>query len=181
MKLHAGLCTVILALTGVVLSGCSGEKKNEAAAKSEKNGERIHVVTLSGESIKEIGLTLSVAEVKPLVGNMTVPAKLLPNQDFEAQVGSLVQGRVREVFAKLGEIVKEGQELMHIEGLEVGEIKSNFIKAKAQLKYAEANYQRQKTLVEQKVGSQKAFLEAQAEYDKAVAEFNAEDKRIHSV
>ena len=50
---------------------------------------------------------------------------------------------------------------MHIEGLEVGEIKSNFIKAKAQLKFAEANYERQKTLLEQNVGSQKAFLEAQ--------------------
>jgi cobalt-zinc-cadmium efflux system membrane fusion protein len=77
--------------------------------------------------------------------------------------------------------VKEGQELMHIEGLEVGEIKSNFIKAKANLKYAGSNLDRQKALIDQKVGSQKAFLEAQSEYDKAVAEFNAEDKRIHSV
>ncbi len=181
MKAHAGLYTIIVALTGFVLSGCTGEKKDEGTAKSEDNRQRIHVLTLKGESIKEIGLTLSVAEVKPLVGKMTVPAKLLPNQDFEAQVGSLVQGRVREVFVNVGETVKEGQELMHIEGLEVGEIKSNFIKAKAQLKYSEANYQRQKTLVDQKVGSQKAFLEAQADYDKAVAEFNAEDKRIHSV
>ncbi len=76
----------------------------------------------------------------------------------------------------MGDVVREGQELMRIEGLEVGEIKSNFIKAKAHVKYAEANYQRQKTLLEQKVGSQKSFLEAQAEYEKAIAEFNAEDK-----
>ncbi len=168
-------------MIGFTLSGCAGEQKEKETAKLEENRERIHVLTLKAESIQEIGLTLSVAEVKPIVGNMTVPAKLLPNQDFEAQVGSLVQGRVREVFANVGDYVKEGQELMHIEGLEVGEIKSNFIKAKAQLKYAETNYQRQKTLLEQKVGSQKAFLEAQAEYDKAVAEFNAEDKRIHSI
>jgi cobalt-zinc-cadmium efflux system membrane fusion protein len=112
---------------------------------------------------------------------LILPAKLIPNQDFEAQVGSLVQGRVREVFVREGDFVLEDQELMHIEGLEVGEIKSNFIKAKAQLKYAGANYQRQKTLAEQKVGSQKALLESQAEYDKADADFNAEDKRIHSI
>ena len=171
----------ILALIGPSLSGCTGEQKEKAAAKPEENIERVHVLTLKAESIKEIGLTLSVAEVKPIVGNMTIPAKLLPNQDLEAQIGSLVQGRVREVFVSVGDFVKVGQELMHIEGLEVGEIKSNFIKAKAQLKYAEANFERQKTLLEQKVGSQKAFLEAQADYDKAVAEFNAEDKRIHSI
>jgi len=181
MKPQAGLFATILAVIGLTLSGCAVEQKEKAAAKPEENRERIHILTLNAESIKEIGLTLAIAEVRPIVGNMIVPAKLVPNQDFEAQVGSLVQGRVREVFVKVGDFVKEGQELMHIEGLEVGEIKSNFIKAKAQLKYAEANYQRQKTLVEQKVGSQKAFLEAQAEYDKAVAEFNAEDKRIHSI
>ena len=171
----------ILAGIASTLSGCMDERKERATAKPEENIERVHILTLKAESIKEIGLTLSVAEVKPIVGNMTVPAKLVPNQDLEAQIGSLVQGRVRQVFANVGDYVKEGQELMHIEGLEVGEIKSNFIKAKAQLKYAEANHERQKTLLEQKVGSQKVFLEAQAEFDKAVAEFNAQDKRIHSI
>ncbi len=181
MKPQAGLFITILAVIGFALSGCGGNQKEIATAKPEENRERIHVLTLKAESIKEIGLTLSVAEVKPIVGNMTFPAKLLPNQDFEAQVGSLVQGRVREVFVGVGDFVREGQELMHIEGLEVGEITSNFIKANAHLKYAEASFERQKTLLEQKVGSQKTFLEAQTDYDKAVAEFNAEDKRIHSV
>jgi len=138
-------------------------------------------VTLTAESIREIGLTLSVARTDTLKGTMKVPAKLVPNQDLEALVGSLVQGRVRKVFVKVGDYVREGQELMHIEGLEVGEIKSNFIKAKAELKYAEANFQRQKTLLDQNVGSQKAFLESQSAYDKALAGFNAEDKRIHSI
>ena len=181
MKQQAGVLVTLLAVISAALAGCTGEQKKTASAEPRAQRERTHVVTLKAESINDIGLTLSVAEVKPIVGKMTVPAKLLPNQDFEAQVGSLVQGRVRAVLVTVGDFVHEGQELMHIEGLEVGAIKSNFIKAKAQLKFAKANYERQKTLLEQKVGSQKAFLEAQSEYDKAVAEFNAEDKRIHSI
>jgi cobalt-zinc-cadmium efflux system membrane fusion protein len=181
MKQQARVFIALLAVIGSALAGCTGEQKEKESAKPEAHSEGVHVLTLKAESIKEIGLTTAVAEVKAMVGNMTVPAKLLPNQDFEANVGSLVQGRVREVFVNVGDFVKEGQELMHIEGLEVGEIKSNFIKAKAQLKYAEANYERQKTLLEQKVGSQKAFLETQSDHDKALAEFNAEDKRIHSI
>jgi membrane fusion protein, heavy metal efflux system len=164
-----------------VLTGCTSEKKEDAQAKPEPTIGQARVMTLTPGAIAEIGLITSVAEVGPIAGNMAVPAKLLPNQDLEAQVGSLVQGRVRQVFANVGDYVKEGQELMHIEGLEVGEIKSNFIKAKAQLKFVEANYERQKTLLEQNVGSQKAFLEAQAEYNKALADFNAEDKSIHSI
>jgi cobalt-zinc-cadmium efflux system membrane fusion protein len=181
MKTLTGLLATYLTVLGFVVAGCTREQKEEASAEPEAMAGREHTVTLTTESLKEIGLTLSIAEIQPLGGNMTVPAKLIPNQDFEAQVGSLVQGRVQKVMANVGDAVKEGQELMHIEGLEVGEIKSNFIKTRAQLKYAEANYQRQKTLLEQKVGSQKSFLEAQSEYDKAFAEFNAEDKRIHSI
>lgn len=181
MKTAAAALVTLLTVLGFALTGCTGEQKAKESAEPEAKAERLRTVTLTSESAREIGLTLSDAEVQLLKGNMTVPSKLLPNQDFEAQVGSLVQGRVQKVFANVGDAVKEGQELMHIEGLEVGEIKSNFIKAKAQLKYTEAGYQRQKTLLEQKVGSQKSFLEAQSDYDKALAGFNAEDKRIHSI
>lgn len=181
MKTETGLLLTFLSAIGFLLAGCTGGQKEKASAVPEAKPERLHIVTLTSASIKEIGLTLSVAEIQPIRGNRTVPSRLLPNQDFEAQVGSLVQGRVQKVLANVGDIVREGQELMRLEGLEVGEIKSDFIKAKAHVKYAEANYQRQKTLLEQKVGSQKSFLETQAEYEKAIAEFNAEDKRIHSI
>lgn len=181
MRQPAGIFVTLWAVIGSAMSGCASEQKENTTAKPQVSNERVRVVRLTAESVEEMGLSVSVAEIEPIVGNMSIPAKLLPNQDFEAHAGSLVPGRVRMVFANVGDFVKEGQELMHIEGLEVGEIKSNFIKAKAQLKYAEANLQRQKTLLEQKVGTQKAFLEAQADYDKAVAEFNAEDKRIHSI
>jgi membrane fusion protein, heavy metal efflux system len=162
-------------------SGCGSGKKEELSTERGPENGKARLVTLTAESIREIGLILSVARTDTLKGTMKVPAKLVPDQDLEALVGSLVQGRVRKVFVKVGDYVREGQELMHIEGLEVGEIKSNFIKAKAELKYAEANFQRQKTLLDQNVGSQKAFLESQSAYDKALAGFNAEDKRIHSI
>ena len=181
MTKKAGFLVALLCAVGIALAGCAGDQKGKENTEPEPQKGVAHIVTLNAETIDEIGLTISIAEASPIVGHMTIPAKLLPNQDFEAQVGSLVQGRVREVFVKVGDLVKEEQELMHIEGLEVGEIKSKFIKAKAQLKFAEANYERQKTLLEQNVGSQKVFLEAQSEYNKAMAEFNAEDKRIHSI
>ena len=180
MKHQTYILPVFMLALCAIMAGCADEKKEESheAVGHDKQEE---LVTLSRISVQESGLTLTIAEMKPLVGSMAVPSKLLPNQDLEAHVGSFVQGRVRKVFANVGNAVREGQELLHVEGLEVGQIKSNFIKAKAQMDYAEANYLRLKTLLEQKVGSQKAFLESQSEFDKARAEFSAEDKRIHSI
>jgi cobalt-zinc-cadmium efflux system membrane fusion protein len=105
----------------------------------------------------------------------------LANQDNEALVGSLVQGRVCKVFVKAGDKVKAGQELMLLEGLEIGQIKAGFLSARANLEYQKSNYERQKKLLEENVGAQKNLLETQNEYEKARAEYNAEKNRINAI
>jgi len=169
----------LLFLTMLLFSGC-GENNSEIK-KEHSETEHSGVVGISQASIKKIGLQTEIASLKPFTGFMVIPAKVVVNQDNEAQVGSLVQGRVSKVFAKVGDYVKAGEELMHVEGLEIGEIKAGYIIAKANLGFQKANFERQKKLIEKEVGSQKSFLEAQAEYEKALAEFNAEDKKIHSI
>jgi membrane fusion protein, heavy metal efflux system len=181
MEKSITLYAIGLILSGTMVGGCTGDSPEAKVGAPRSSVATRPVVVLTTASVAEVGITTSRATVGPIIGTMEVPARLLPNQNFEAQVGSLVQGRVKEVFVEVGDAVRKDQALMHIEGLEVGEIKSRFIKAQAELKYEEANFQRQKTLLEQKVGSQKAYLEAQAHYNKALAEFTAEDKRIHSV
>ena len=160
------------------LSGCGG--KEEAKKEASKNEENL-IVTLSGESIKQIKLETETVSLQSFSGFLTIPAKVITDQDSEAQIGSLVQGRVHQVFVKVGDFVKAGQILMTVEGLDVGEIKADFLIAKAALDYTKANYERQKKLYDEKIGSQKALLESQAEYEKALAEYKAEDRKIHSV
>ncbi len=70
---------------------------------------------------------------------------------------------------------------MTVEGLDIGTIKAGFLKAKANLDFTKSTFERQMKLFEEKIGSQKSLLESQAEFEKASAEFKAEDKRIHSI
>jgi cobalt-zinc-cadmium efflux system membrane fusion protein len=170
---------LVLIIGSLMAPGCGDGSKDKIAA--EKTETKHEVVILAKKSASDIGLTLFTAKMIPLTGVLTAPAKVLPNQDLEAQVGSLVQGRVHQVFVQVGDYVKAGQILLTVEGLDVGTIKAGFLKAKATLDYEKANYERQKKLFDEKIGSQKALLESQAEYEKALAEYKAEDKRIHSV
>lgn len=156
--------------------GNKEEIKNEAVH-NEHSGE-IH---LSQESLKEINLQTEKVKFRVLNGFMNIPATVIANQDNEAQVGSLVQGRVNKVYVKVGDFVKAGQVMMTVEGLDIGEIKADYLVAKAAFNFAKANYERQKKLFDQKVGSQKSFLESEAEFEKAAAEFKAMDKKIHSI
>lgn len=164
-----------------VFYGCGKNSKEETKITEEKKEAEKKEIVLKKESIEDTGIEIETAETETMQGNIKIPAKIITDQDFEAKVGSLVQGRVYKVYAKIGDFVKKGQVLMYIEGMEIGEIKSKYLKAKAQLDFAESNYKRQKALIEQNIGSQKSFFEAEAEYNKALAEFKAEDKRIHSV
>ncbi len=160
-----------------VITGC----KKAEEIKKETNEETQQIIKLSEESIKQIQLETVITELQPVTGELRIPARVITNQNNEALVGSMVPGRVHDVFVNLGDNVKAGQVLMNVEGLEIGEIKAGYLKAKANLDFAEADYKRHKILSEQNVGSKQSFLEAEAEYQKALAEFQAEDKKIHSI
>lgn len=179
MKNKINIIVIILFMLSVFY-GCGNKSNEESKITEEKETEKKEVV-LTKESIEDTGMETETAKTETMQGYIKIPAKIITDQDYEAKVGSLVQGRVYKVYAKIGDYVKKGQVLMYIEGMEIGEIKSKYLKAKAQLDFAESNYKRQKTLIEQNIGSQKSFYEAEAEYNKALAEFKAEDKRIHSV
>ena len=172
--------SIFLVLPAIILlTGC-GKKKASDGEAPEKN-VNTEIVKLTGRQIKEIGLTSETAAYKPFTGYLKIPATVLANQDNEALVGSLVQGRVKKVFVKVGDYVKTGQVLMYVEGLEIGEIKAAYLTAKSNLELKKAGFERQKVLFSQKAVAQKTLLEAKSEYEKAQAEFNAADKKIHSI
>jgi len=168
----------ISAIVSLIVMGCGVKEEPQ---KEESHSEHSEIVQLSTEAIKEVKLETESVSIRSFTGYLTIPAKVMTNQDNEAQIGSLVQGRVHQVFVKVGDYVKTGQVLMTVEGLDIGEIKAGFLIAKAALEYTKANYERQKKLFDEKIGSQKSLLESQSEYEKALAEYKAEDKKIHSV
>lgn len=171
---------LIFTITAALISFSCGknDNKEEEHHQLEENHE---TVTLSMNSINEIGLKTEIVSLKPLSGYLKIPAKVITDQDNEAMVGSLVHGRTHKVLVKTGDYVKAGQILMYVEGLEIGEIKSAYVKAKANLDFTKADLERHKTLLDENVGSKQSYYEAKAEYEKAFAEFNAEDKKIHSI
>lgn len=162
----------------IVFAGC-GEQKDEKQV--EEQEETSKIIRLSKTAVMEINLETSLISLMPLTGSLTLPAKVVTNQNNEALIGSLVQGRVHKVFVNVGDFVRVGQVMMTVEGLDVGQIKAGFMKSKATYEFTMANYERQKKLFDENVGSGKAVLESKAEYEKALAEYKAEDKKIHSV
>jgi len=174
---------IILLLISAVLAGCGKVKtENQEEQKKEKREEeKKETVNISKESQEKINLETVLLKEEQFSGYIKIPAVIVTDQNNEAQVGPIVAGRVKKVFVSVGNNVSAGQTLMLIEGLEIGVLKADFLKSKTTLSFTEQEYARQKKLAELDAGSQKNLISSKAEYEKALAEFNSMDKKIHSI
>lgn len=163
--------------------GCRGASHEapEVETHPEEHSEHGGVVHLDDEALANINLEVTEVAYKKIDNHISAPARIFPDQNREAHVGPLIEGRANTIFANQGDRVKAGDVLMLLESPEVGEAKSEYFKAKAELEFAERDYERHKRLFEEKIGSQKALLESEASYNKARAEFEAADKKLHAI
>lgn len=105
--------------------------------------------------------------------------KLLAPKPQTAIVSHAFSGRVAEVHVAVGDWVEEGQPLITLESHEVGEAKSEFYKATADLELARLNLQREERLMEQEIGVQKNLVAAEAAFKIAQSNAEAAEKTLH--
>lgn len=84
-----------------------------------------------------------------------------------AHVSSQIDGIIKKVHVTLGDKVNRGQPLIEIESVEVGEAQAAYLEARANLDIARRNFKRAEDLRQQKISSEKEYLEAKREFDAA--------------
>ena len=110
--------------------------------------------------------SLPVVTAQPHKVDVTFPADALVEAVQQAIVGAQVAGRVLEVKADAGQTVRKGDVLMRIDAREAEEVARA---ADAQYANAKLNYERSKSLKEQKFLSQAAVDKAKSDFDAASA------------
>lgn len=146
--------------------------KNAEGGATRPAGAESGEVKLTPEAIAHHGIKIEKAGRHVLVPTFTVPARIAYDQEAMAQVGSAVPGRVAGLKARLGDVVKKGDELLTVESTELGAAQSDYLQkrtavaaATAAVEPVRAAYERGKQLYEQ--GQQLALAEVQrreAEY-----------------
>ena len=120
-------------------------------------------LALSASAVAE---SLPVIAVKPHAVDLTFPSEAVVEAIQQATVGAQVPGRVLEVKADAGQVVKKGYVLMRIDAREAAEAARA---AEAQYANARVHYERTKSLVAQKFMSAAALDKAKADFDAAAA------------
>jgi cobalt-zinc-cadmium efflux system membrane fusion protein len=160
-------------------NGKAGGEKDQA----EKRGDKKHVerkerVKLSPEALKNTDIKTAPVTTQALADTIAVTATISHNQDRLFHVTPRITGRVVEVRVSLGSEVKKGSVLAVLDSTELGQTKAEYLKAQTLLELAKANYEREKSLFDQKIAARKDVLAAEAEYRKVEAEARTLHERL---
>jgi cobalt-zinc-cadmium efflux system membrane fusion protein len=158
-----------LALGLVLLPGCTSEAPTPAAAPPVQNAEQ-GVVVLAPEALKDGRIQWEPARVSSLPELIRVTGRIGVNENLTSRVGSIVDGRVAEVFANVGDPVAKGQDLARLVSQEVHDTRAEYAKARAELaqrqselEFARTTAKRASRLYELKAGSLESVQRAQAD------------------
>ncbi len=165
----------------IFLMACSPAAESEGEEHGDEHGGSSSIISLSQDQIELMKITYTKPEQRQFSGYLMAPARVEAMPRKKADIGTLISGRVTNIFVQEGDRVKSGQALFEIQGLEIGEIKGEFIRAQAALHSAKANFERQQKLLAENIAAQKAYIDAKAAFDEARAAFSAADQRLHSI
>jgi len=119
------------------------------------------IVTLTDEQIKAIGLKTGSIESRNLKTILKVNGKLtLPPQN-QAQVSVLMGGIVKTIDVIEGQFVNKGQLLATLVNSEIIQLQQDYMENKSKLTYLQQEYDRQKSLQEERINATKTFQQFQ--------------------
>ena len=109
---------------------------------------------------------MKVGEPSSMIFSDEVSANGILSSSLEgrAKINTLISGRVRAIHHTVGDRVQKGEALFQIESHEIILLQQEYAEVFQQLKQLKANYERKKTLSEEKVIAEKDFFQTESEY-----------------
>jgi cobalt-zinc-cadmium efflux system membrane fusion protein len=172
---------VIFSLISVVV-GCSESKVESPPPKAtagQEQGESAHdsgephQLTIPPQALEEQTFQTAVVERRAFRDEIQATASIKPNEYRLFHLSPRIEGRVIDVTAELGDSVKQGQALALFDSIELGQKKAAFLQGVTNRDVDYRNYTREKGLFEQRISSEKEFVEAKGTYEKSMAAYRA--------
>ena len=162
------------AIAAALAAGCSeAPQELRAPAPRVENGRVIFAA-----SSPQIAVLSVVEAQRSHPRTLRVPAHLVWDEDVTARIYPPFAGRVVRIDAKPGDRVASGQVLARLASPDFGEAQANARKAATDLALAEKTLARVSDLVQHGVAPRKELLEAEAQVERARADYASAAERV---
>ncbi|MFI3137672.1 MAG: efflux RND transporter periplasmic adaptor subunit [Methylococcaceae bacterium] len=136
-----------------------------------------NTLQLSSEQFNSLGVLLGKLTPVSQVPLLAAPAKVIIPSAHERIVSASQAGLMTELQVSVGDSVKKGEVLAHINSPDLVTLQSHYLKASSTLALAAATYQRDKKLLKEGVIANRREQETLSQYNAALLDVN-EAKQI---
>lgn len=145
---------------------CSGNKNQDKAdtAIAEEPKESMGILALTEKQMQSVDITVGPIEKKNLSAVVKASGQLAVPPQNKADVSVLYGGLIHKIYVLEGQQVKRGQVLATIENQDLIKIQQDYLSAKNNFNYIQAEYNRQKQLKEAGAGTGKSMQSSEATF-----------------
>ncbi|QEM09072.1 efflux RND transporter periplasmic adaptor subunit [Mucilaginibacter rubeus] len=172
----------ILLIAGALLTSCSGGSENKekespkAETKDKENG-----LELSDAQMKSVGITIGPIEQKNLDAVVKANGQLAVPPQNKADVSILSGGIIGNINVLEGQQVQKGQVLATIKNQDLIKIQQDYLAAKNNFTYVQAEYDRQSQLKAAGAGTGKSFQSSEATYNAERSRLTAYESQLRQL
>ncbi|WP_178986694.1 efflux RND transporter periplasmic adaptor subunit [Winogradskyella helgolandensis] len=163
-------------LFAILFTACGNEKSNDqVVTETDKHNEETTITKAQFESENMAFGNLAEFDFNEGIkvnGMIDVPPQ------NKSSISTFIGGYITKTPLLIGDEVKKGQLLVTLQNPEYVEIQQNYLEVAEQLNYLKSEFNRQKTLFEEQITSEKNYLKAESTYKSNLAHYNGLRKKL---
>jgi membrane fusion protein, heavy metal efflux system len=151
-----------------------------AVASSTAVAQPATPISLQIPRSSQAGRDLVIVPVKRQTMRQRIPATAIiePDAGAVAEISSVIPAHVIKLIAQPGQYVKAGEPLAILSSVELGEAKTDYLKARSLEAITGQQLKREQELYAKKITPMKDLLDTRAHHDAALAEYEATREKL---
>lgn len=180
--MKAGSRLLVRAALGVLIASAMGCGKGETSTSAVDAGARgPRIVRLDPGVVDRLGVKVEGAGGQGKVHQIQVPGSLDFDVEKVARIGTVLEGRVTGVSAKVGDRVKKGQRVLTLIAPAVAAAQADYLSARAEARFSGDRVKREEGLASQSLTTAQELGLARSAKEKADAHVAAAEARLRAM
>ncbi len=167
--------TVILILSLFFASCGNGTKEN---VETQTDLAADDYIKVTQAQFDQIGMALGTLQEKEFPVMVRATGMIDVPPENRSVVSATMGGYIKTLPLLIGDEVKKGQVLLSLENPEFVTLQQEYMEVSGQLDYLKSEYERQKTMYDENITSQKSYLKAESDYKTAQAKYDGLRKQL---
>lgn len=165
MRIYHFIQVILLSITILVSFKCSSDENTQTI---ETDND---LIKISVPQFQTEGMLIGNATTQKFENLVKVNGFIVAPPEGMAQLSTYVPGTISNIYSSIGKYVSKGQILCSLSSKEIISLQQEFAETANRLDGLKADYQRSKSLIDEKIGSQKDFVAIESEYKSCLAKF----------